>query len=81
MMKSNYSQSRPDQIGKQLGETIPCDLDTDAKQNERYYSQDSMRSRWRNYLGDLRRIRIAEVDKHAENDHGEKYSNMGQNIF
>jgi len=40
-----------------------------------------MRGSRRNDLGDLRSVRIAEINKYAQSDHGQEYPSVGQNIF
>jgi len=51
-----------------------------AEQNERNDTQNAMRSRRRNDLGDLWSIRIAEIDEHTKNDYSKKHPNVRQNV-
>src|ERR1017187_9297453 len=66
--------------GNQNSKSVPCDLHPNAEQNERNNSQNAVRSRRRNDLGDLWSIRVAEISEHTENHHSKKYANMGLNI-
>jgi hypothetical protein len=72
----SWSENRSDQHRK----SVPCDLHPDAEQDEGNHSQDAMCSSRRNDPGDLGSIRVTEIDKHAENNHGKKYTDMCLNI-
>jgi hypothetical protein len=48
-------------------------LHPNAEQNERNDTQNAMRSRRRNDLGDLWSIRIAEIDEHTKNDYSNNH--------
>ena len=62
----------------QGNKAVPCDLNTDAEQNERYDAEDAMRGGGRNGSCDLRCVGICEIDKPAEHNGGEKDAEMSE---
>ena len=50
-------------LGDEHGKAIPCDLDADAKKDERNHAQDAVSRGWWDGLGDLGRVSIAEIDE------------------
>lgn len=70
--------SRSENRSYQDCKSVPCNLHTDAEQNERNDPQNAMRGRRRNDPGDLWRIRVAKIYEHTKNNHSKKDTNMGQ---
>ena len=66
---------------EQRRDAIPRDLHANAYENEGDDAEDSVHGGLRDGARDARRVRIADVDKDAEDDDGEKESAMTEQVL
>ena len=66
---------------EQRREAIPRDLHADAYENEGDDAEDSVHGGLRDGPSDSRRVRVADVDKDAEDDDGEEESAMPEQVL